>query len=45
MQQDLFLTEYDVAQTDYKSLESRLDLQELWSLIEVDLAKSVRLND
>jgi hypothetical protein len=45
MQQDLFLTDYDVTQTDYESLESGLDLQELWSLIEVDPAEAARLND
>ncbi|CAN9174793.1 unnamed protein product [Alternaria alternata] len=45
MQQDLLLTGYNLAQAEYKSLESRLDLQELWTLIEVDLAKAARLNN
>ncbi len=45
MQQDALLTEYDPAQAEYESLESRLDLQELWSLREVDPAEVARLND
>jgi hypothetical protein len=45
MQQDPLLTGYDPAQAEYESLESRLDLQELWSLREVDPAEVARLND
>jgi hypothetical protein len=39
------LTGYDPAQAEYESLESRLDLQELWTLREVDPAEVARLND
>ncbi|CAN9209706.1 unnamed protein product [Alternaria alternata] len=45
MQKDLLLTGYDLAQAEYESLESRLDLQELWLLREVDPAEVARLND
>jgi hypothetical protein len=45
MQQDPLLTEYDPAQAEYESLESRLDLQELWALIDVDPAEAARLDD
>ncbi|CAN9184580.1 unnamed protein product [Alternaria alternata] len=45
MQQDLLLTGYDLVQAEYESLESRLDLQELWTLREVDPAEVARLND
>jgi hypothetical protein len=43
--QDLSLTDYDPAQTDYESLESRLDLQEIWSLMEIDPAEAARLSN
>jgi hypothetical protein len=45
VQQDALLTAYDPVQAEYESLESRLDLQELWTLIEVDPAEAARLND
>lgn len=45
VQQDPLLTGYDPAQADYEPLESRLDLQELWTLMEVDPAEAARLND
>jgi hypothetical protein len=45
MQQDPLLTGYDPAQAEYESLESRLDLQELWTLMEVDPAEAARLDD
>jgi hypothetical protein len=45
MQHDTLLTGYDPAQAEYEPLKSRLDLQELWTLIEVDPAEAARLND
>ena len=45
MQHDSLLIGYDSAQAEYESLESRLDLQELWTLMEVDPAEAARLND
>ena len=45
MQQDPLLTGYDPVQVEYESLKSRLDLQELWTLMEVDPAEAARLND
>ncbi|CAN9210224.1 unnamed protein product [Alternaria alternata] len=45
IQQNPLLTGYDPAQAECESLESRLDLQELWSLREVDPAEVARLND
>jgi hypothetical protein len=45
MQHDTLLTGYDPAQAEYESFESRLDLQELWTLREVDPAEVARLND
>jgi hypothetical protein len=45
MQQDLSLPDYDPAQTDYESLGSRLDLQEVWSLMEIDPAGAAGLGN
>jgi hypothetical protein len=45
MQQDLSLPDYDPAQTDYESFESRLDLHELWSLMEIDSAGAAGLGN
>lgn len=42
-QQDLPLTEYGPAHMSYERLESGLDLQELWSFIDIDPAEAASL--
>ncbi|EUC40379.1 hypothetical protein COCMIDRAFT_108956 [Bipolaris oryzae ATCC 44560] len=43
MQLDPMLTEYNLAQTDYESLESRFDLQEFWSFADANPAHAASL--
>ena len=45
MQQELLPREYGPAQTGYDSAESRLYMQEFWTLMEVDPAEAARVND